>query len=95
MPNAAKFIANTAAAHLLVIFSIVLGFDAGKGNDSRFGVVSSVTTAIGNLPATAQMLLAPPPDYVFPADEISPLNELTQDVFALHTFGDDGYRDAE
>jgi hypothetical protein len=41
------------------------------------------------------MLLAPHPDYVFPADEISPLNELTQDVFALHTFGDDGYRDAE
>ncbi len=87
MPNAAKFIANTAAALLLVIFSIVLGFDAGKGNDSRFGVVSSVTTAIGNLPATAKMLLAPHPDYVFPADEISPLNELTQDVFALHTFG--------
>lgn len=87
MPNAAKFIANTAAALLLVIFSIVLGFDAGKGNDSRFGIVSSVTTAIGNLPATAKMLLAPHPDYVFPADEISPLNQLTQDVFALHTFG--------
>jgi len=87
MPNAAKFIANTAAALLLVIFSIVLGFDAGKGNDSRFGVVSSVTTAIGNLPATAKMLLASHPDYVFPADEISQLNELTQDVFALHTFG--------
>lgn len=87
MPNAAKFIANTAAALLLVIFSIVLGFDAGKGNDSRFGVVSSVTTAIGNLPATAKMLLAPHPDYVFPADEISQLNQLTQDVFALHTFG--------
>ena len=87
MPNAAKFIANTAAALLLVIFSIVLGFDAGKGNDSRFGVVSSVTTAIGNLPVTAKMLLAPHPDYVFPADEISQLNQLTQDVFALHTFG--------
>lgn len=87
MPNAAKFIANTAAALLLVIFSIVLGFDAGKGNDSRFGVVSSVTTAIGNLPATAKILLAPHPDYVFPADEISQLNQLTQDVFALHTFG--------
>jgi hypothetical protein len=87
MANGQKTIANTSVAILLIVFSVILGFDAGKGNDSRFGVISTLSSVVGSIPNTVKKLLAPYPDYVFPASEIVALNTLKEDVYALHTFG--------
>jgi len=87
MPKRAKFIANAAAALLLVIFSIMVGFDAAKGASSHFGPLSKISTSIGTIPSHLKLLFAPYPDYLYPAEHIEAINKLETDVFALHTFG--------
>lgn len=87
MSKFANTIANTALGLIIIFFSLILGFDAGKGNGDRFGFVSTVASTVGNMPAMVKELLKPYPDFLRPAQDVPSVNKLEEDVFALHTFG--------
>jgi hypothetical protein len=77
--------ANLSGLVLVALLAIVLGYDAGKGNE-RLGVISKTAAFIGQLPHELAALFKTPP-YVRLASEVPAFNELEEDVFAVHTFG--------
>lgn len=89
MNKGAKRFANLATGLIIVFFTTLLAYDAGKNPaKDRFGVVSTALKTVGELPTIAKQLLFELPEYLkeAPASDAE-INLLDTDIYALHTFG--------
>lgn len=89
MNKGAHFIANLATVLIVVFFTTILAFDAGKHPaKNKFGPLTRVVSIIGESPATVKSMLFDLPEYLKAQKEFAPpINMLEDDVYALHTFG--------
>ena len=89
MEKGAKLIANIAGLLIVVFFTTILAFDAGKyPAKNRFGALSKVVSIIGETPSAVKTMLFELPEYLKATQEFAPpVNLLEEDIYALHTFG--------